>query len=648
MITPNFFIELLKGASNSSRFLKVLILVGVDISLVFGSLWLAFSLRLGELYQPTDSQWLLFLIAPIIAIPVYVRLGLYRAVIRYIGHRAMLTILYANALVALIWSLVPFYLPNFIQVDLFSPRSMPVIFWMVLCLFIGGSRQVARWIIAEHYRDSERRPVVIYGAGEAGAKLAKSLSDSAEVKLLGFVDDDNALHKHDVAGLKVLGSHDEVAVLKQRYTDLEVLLALPSISGDQRLRILDQLEEQQVAVRSMPSMDDIALGRQPLTQLNDVNIDDILGRESVSPDPELLKKCVFKQAVLVSGAGGSIGSELCRQLIKQKPSTLILLEQSEYQLYSITEELAKVIEFSTLDTEVVSILGTVLDRGLVSKLYRAYHVNVVFHAAAYKHVPIVEHNILAGVRNNVIGSFNMAVEALENHVPHFVLVSTDKAVRPTNVMGATKRMAEMVLQGLQLRPDNQTLFSMVRFGNVLGSSGSVIPLFKEQIKQGGPVTVTHPDITRYFMTIPEAAALVIQAGAMSEGGDLFVLDMGEPIKIADLAKRMIRLSGQKVAENNGAGIPIEFTGLRHGEKLYEELLISADVEGTAHPRIMTANELGPQSDIYDLINELDGYLRNQQVEQARDFLLAHVEGFSSQCGLEDLLWHKMNAENMIH
>ncbi len=641
---------MLKQLLGLDRLYKASLVALLDTGLVLVSLWLAFSLRLGEWYQPGGGQWFLFGVAPLVAIPIFVRMGLYRAVIRYIGHRAMLTIAWANGIAALIWSLFPFYLPQFLNIDLFAPRSLPFIFWMVLCITIGGSRQVARWFIADLFRTEKRKHLLIYGAGEAGVQLASSLGLSSEVRLLGFIDDKAALHGHQVAGLQVLGDWTAISGLKEEYESLEVLLAMPSASRADRRCILDRLEKVAVAVRSMPSLDDIALGRADLTELYEIDMTDLLGRQEIPPHPDLLHRCVRGKTVMVTGAGGTIGSELCRQILNLEADRLILLEHSEFQLFSIVEELNKRVGQYCLDIRVVPILGTVLDRGLVAKLLQVYNITTIYHAAAYKHVPIVEHNVLAGVRNNVIGTFNIAIEAVRMGVEHFVLVSTDKAVRPTNTMGASKRMAEMVLQGLQLSQANRrTCFSMVRFGNVLGSSGSVIPLFKEQIARGGPVTVTHPDIIRYFMTIPEAASLVIQAGSMGRGGDLFVLDMGGPVKIADLARRMIRLSGYQVGEgdgkNSGSGIPICYTGLRHGEKLYEELLIGDNVSGTEHPLIMVADEQGPEcEDICQLVASLDDLLRQQEVMAVRQFLLDQISGYQPQCEMEDTLWLEMHLE----
>ncbi len=621
------------------RHQKAAVIAVVDTLLVVFSLWLAFSLRLGELYLPSGKQWLLFAVVPVIAIPIYVRLGLYRAVIRYIGHHAMATIGYANALVALVWSLLPFYLSNFFHWELFSPRSLPLIFWMVLCILVGGSRQAARWFIAGEFRQSRGHHVLIYGAGQAGVQMASSLNHSRDVRLLGYIDDDPALVGQQIAGLTVLGGLPVIAELRKDYQTLEVLLAMPAASRDDRRRILQALEQVEVAVRTMPSLDQIALGRADLTELNEVDLTDLLGREPVVADPELLQQSITGKSLLVTGAGGSIGSELCRQLLQQSPTRLVLLEQNEFSLYQIEAELRQLIEHFELVVELVPILGSVLDQPRVERVMERYQIQTLYHAAAYKHVPIVEQNVIPGVRNNVLGTWVVAQAAIRFGVERFVLVSTDKAVRPTNTMGASKRMAEMVLQGLQRSPQNHsTRFMMVRFGNVLGSSGSVIPLFKRQISQGGPVTVTDPEITRYFMTIPEAASLVIQAGSLGNGGELYVLDMGGPVRIADLARRMIRLAGHRVGDDRQNGIELRYTGLRPGEKLYEELLIGDNVAKTVHPRIMMAQEEGPDADqLESIVATLRDLIEQQAVVALQQLMLKQVSGYTPQCGNEDLL-----------
>mgnify|MGYP003624420810 FL=1 len=630
---------MLKQLLGLHRNQKAAVIALADTLLVLFSLWLAFSLRLGELYQPQGRQLLLFAVLPLIAIPLYIRLGLYRAVIRYIGHRAMVTIGYANALLVMLWSLLPFYLSNYFHWDLFSPRSLPLIFWMLLCILVGGSRQIARWFIAGAFRERKGNHVLIYGAGEAGVQLALSLSQSNHFRLLGFIDDDLGLKGQQIAGLPVLGGLAVIKDLRQDYESLEVLLALPSATQADRRRILQALEEVEVAVRSMPSLDRVALGQADLTELNEIDLTDLLGRESVQADPELLQQSVRGRQVLVTGAGGSIGSELCRQLLQQGPQRLVLLEQNEFSLYQLEAELRQRIERFDLQTELVAVLGSVLERSRMQRLIGGYRIQTLYHAAAYKHVPIVEQNVIPGVQNNVLGTWVLATVAMALKVERFVLISTDKAVRPTNTMGASKRLAEMVLQGLQRHLDNSsTRFMMVRFGNVLGSSGSVIPLFQRQIDQGGPVTVTDPEMTRYFMTIPEAASLVIQAGSLGKGGELFVLDMGVPVRIAELAKRMVRLSGHRVAGGRRSGIEIRYTGLRPGEKLYEELLIGDNVTGTSHPRIMMAHEEGPDSaQLETIIATLITLLEQQAVEALRTLMQQQVSGFSPQCGNEDLL-----------
>jgi len=632
---------MLKQLLSLHRNQKAAVIALADTLLVLFSLWLAFSLRLGEWYQPQGKQWLLFAVVPLIAIPLYIRLGLYRAVIRYIGHRAMITIGYANALLVLLWSLLPFYLSNYFHWELFSPRSLPLIFWMVLCIFIGGSRQMARWFIADAFRERKGNHVLIYGAGEAGAQLALSLGQSNHFHLLGFIDDDEALKGQQIAGLPVLGGLTLIEELRRDYESLEVLLALPSATQADRRRILQALEQVEVAVRSMPSLDKVALGQADLTELNEIDLTDLLGREPVQADPELLQQSVSGRQVLVTGAGGSIGSELCRQLLQLAPKRLVLLDHSEFSLYQIEAELRQRIELFELSTELIAVLGSVLDRPRMQRLIGGYGIQTLYHAAAYKHVPIVEQNVIPGVQNNVQGTWVVAQLAMQLGVERFVLISTDKAVRPTNIMGASKRLAEMVLQGIQRHPQNvSTQFIMVRFGNVLGSSGSVIPLFQRQIDQGGPVTVTDPDMTRYFMTIPEAASLVIQAGSLGGGGELFVLDMGAPVRIADLAERMIRLSGYRVAGGRRSGVEIRYTGLRPGEKLYEELLIGDNVTETQHPRIMMAHEEGPDSaEMEALMASLNALIEQQAVDAIRALMQQYVSGFAPQCGNEDLLSH---------
>ncbi|MEN5201186.1 nucleoside-diphosphate sugar epimerase/dehydratase [Pseudomonas wadenswilerensis] len=593
---------------------KRLLQVTVDIFLVWVALWLAFVVRLGieELSNPISEHLWLFLSAPVIAIPLFVRIGMYRAVMRYFGNDALIAIVKAVSLSSLILAVVVYWYSNHQAV---VPRSIIFNYWWLSLILIGGLRLMMRqyflgdWFAATQHvpftnRDDGLPKVAIYGAGAAGNQLVAALRLGRVMRPVAFIDDDSSIADRTIAGLQVFKPRNI-----QRMIDVtgaqEVLLAVPSATRGRRREILGFLEGFPLHVRSVPGFMDLASGRVKVDDIQEVDIADLLGRDPVPAQSDLLQRCIVGQAVLVTGAGGSIGSELCRQILTLGPTTLLLFEHSEYNLYSILSELEQRVARESLPVRVLPILGSIRNQGQLVDVMRTWRVDTVYHAAAYKHVPMVEHNIAEGVLNNVIGTLNTAQAALQAGVSNFVLISTDKAVRPTNVMGSTKRLAEMTLQALsrELAPVlfgddgkisqvNKTRFTMVRFGNVLGSSGSVIPLFHKQIKSGGPLTVTHPKITRYFMTIPEAAQLVIQAGSMGQGGDVFVLDMGEPVRIVELAEKMIHLSGLSVrSERNPHGdIAIEFTGLRPGEKLYEELLIGDNVVATQHPMIMSANE----------------------------------------------------------
>lgn len=587
--------------------------VVTDLGLVWLALWLAFVVRLGfdELRDPlTDHLWL-FAAASVVAIPIFIRFGMYRAVMRYFGNDALIAIFKAVSLSALILALVVYWFSNHKTV---VPRSIIFNYWWLSLVMIGGLRLLMRqyflgdWYAAKQHvpftrRDNGLPKVAIYGAGAAGNQLLAALRMGGAMRPVAFIDDDESIADRAISGLQVFSGRDI-----QRMIDLtgaeEILLAIPSATRARRREVLGALESFPLHVRSVPSVMDLASGRVKVDDIQEVDIADLLGRDSVPAQEDLLAHCIAGQVVMVTGAGGSIGSELCRQILLLKPKALLLFEHSEFNLYSIHSELEQRIRRESLPLRLVPFLGSIRNQQHLLDIMKMWQVNTVYHAAAYKHVPMVEHNIAEGVLNNVIGTLNTAQAALQANVANFVLISTDKAVRPTNVMGSTKRLSEMVLQALSrevapvLLGDanvarvNKTRFTMVRFGNVLGSSGSVIPLFHKQIKAGGPLTVTHPKITRYFMTIPEAAQLVIQAGSMGQGGDVFVLDMGEPVRIASLAEKMIHLSGLSVrSEHNPHGdISIVFTGLRPGEKLYEELLIGDNVSLTSHPMIMTANE----------------------------------------------------------
>ena len=566
-----------------SRNQKRAIMVLADFIFLPAALWSAYALRFAN---PLDWQYLkpalpLFLLIPFVGLFVFMRLGLYRAVVRFMGNQAVWSVFYGTVILALVLYALAFFL----HIEPF-PRSIPINFALVALVYVGGSRLLVR-----HYyhrmvgRFSNRIPVAIYGAGGAGVQLALSLDSGSDFNPVVFLDDSAQMLKANVAGRRVYGPESLTALINTKGIE-QVLLAVPNATVTERRRIVQRLSEFPVRVQTIPSMPEIIQGRS-VDALADVGPEDLLNRESVPPMKSLYRASIAGKVVMVTGAGGSIGSEICRQAAANGAAKLVLLELSEFALYSIERELSA----EGYGEILVPLLGNVCDPARVNQVMKEHAVQMVYHAAAYKHVPIVENNVVEGFRNNAIGTRTVAIAAMDNQVERFVLISTDKAVRPTNVMGATKRVAELFIQDLATR-DTQTRFGMVRFGNVLGSSGSVVPVFQKQIRSGGPVTVTHKEVTRYFMTIPEAASLVIQAGAMAEGGDVFVLDMGKSVKIVDLARRMIHLAGLTVKdENNPEGdIAIEFQGLRPGEKLYEELLIGEDVAGTEHPKIMRANE----------------------------------------------------------
>lgn len=581
-----------------SRKRKRLALVAVDVVLLPLALWLAFFLRLGEPwpYELADNWWIL-IAAPVVAIPVFIQQGLYRAVVRYMGDKALFTI----ARAVLIGTLLLLALVVFTHAQ-GLPRSSFFIYAGLALLMVGGSRMVLRAYIDVLLEGAEKKELVgIYGAGRAGVQLAKALLAGNQYQPVFFVDDNKELQKTELFGIRVF-SPDKIDLLVDNLEVEQILLAIPSASHQRRKEILERLEPLPVQIKTLPGIEDIATGKVRVEDVREVDIEDLLGRDPIPPIEDLLYQCIQNKSVLVTGAGGSIGSELCRQIAALKPACLVLFERHEFNLYQTERELQK----SYPELIIVPVLGSVNHQSLLTRVMKKYSVNTVYHAAAYKHVPLVEANLFEGIYNNVFGTLNSAQTAEKCGVETFILISTDKAVRPTNIMGASKRVAELVLQGLS-EGGSKTKFTMVRFGNVLGSSGSVVPLFREQIKNGGPVTVTHPDVTRYFMTIPEAAQLVLQAGAMGEGGDVFVLDMGETVKIADLAKKMIHLSGYVVKEQGhpDGDIEVTFTGLRPGEKLYEELLIGSDVQPTAHKRIMRTKEnFLPYNQLLDVLNAL--------------------------------------------
>lgn len=591
------------------------------------ALWSAYALRLADWWPQgylVDSWWL-FVFVPFFGVFVFAYFGLYRAVIRFMSGQAVWVVVGGVVIIALsIWSLAYLF-----SIEPF-PRSVPVIFCLVALVYVGGSRLIFshayHWLL-KYFVNKDA--VLIYGAGGAGVQLVTSLFDSKEYQPIGFVDDDSGLLGATIKGLRVYGP-SSIPELVDTYNVQHVLLALPNATNAERRNILKNLDSLEVCVQTIPSMPELLSGYASIGQLREVSIEELLGRDPVPPTQELMSKCIFDQVVMITGAGGSIGSELCRQVLMQSPKVLILFEISEYHLYKIEQELDGLLDTLDKKTPVYALLGNVADRSRVRSVLQHFSVDTVYHAAAYKHVPIVEHNVVEGVKNNILGTLVVAEEAAEVGVKNFILVSTDKAVRPTNVMGATKRFSEMILQNLARKKDTAT-FSMVRFGNVLGSSGSVVPLFRQQIEAGGPVTVTHKDITRYFMTIPEAASLVVQAGSMALGGDVFVLDMGESIKISELAERMIRLSGMdvKTPENPEGDIEILYKGLRPAEKLYEELLIGDNVIPTEHKKIMRAMEPALSDDeMQKYLSQILLLVGSSSHQELRDLLREAVVGYS--------------------
>ncbi|PMG75189.1 nucleoside-diphosphate sugar epimerase [Vibrio breoganii] len=569
----------------------------------------------------------------IITIFAFTKLGLYRAVLRYLTFHALYVVSIGTIISTVSIALLAYYLNSDV------PRSVPIIYGAFLALSCGGVRLIVRVLVSQSFSKT-RKNVLIYGAGSAGRQLALALRSSETHKVVGFIDQDKTLENTVLMGLKVL-KIEQVEKHIDRHNVQQILLAIPSASRARRKAILDDLVHLSAEVLTIPDMGDIVSGKAKIDEFKDVAIEDLLGRDPVEPQQALMEANIKGKVVMVTGAGGSIGSELCRQIITQQPKSVLLYELSEFALYQIDRELNAICKENGIEINIVPLLGSVQRSNRLTMVMKTFHVQTVYHAAAYKHVPLVEYNVVEGIRNNVYGTYYTAKAAIEANVESFVLISTDKAVRPTNVMGASKRMAELSLQALAAEKDHNTRFCMVRFGNVLGSSGSVIPLFKKQIAAGGPITVTHPDIIRYFMTIPEAAQLVIQAGAMGKGGDVFVLDMGEPVRIVDLAENLIHLSGLEVKTDKTphGDVEIQYSGLRPGEKLYEELLIGDNVQKTAHSRIMTANEDSLKLLEFDvLIEKLDAACHDFDHKAIRQILLDAPTQFNPTDGIEDLVW----------
>lgn len=621
------------------RPMKRLISVIIDTFFIIFSFWAAFATRLDNVtdtfFLQVDYWKLLAFLVPCTLV-VFTKSGLYRAILRYLSLHAVLSITFSAILSSVF--IVFFSYFNY----LFMPRSIPVLYATYLVVLCGGSRLIVRAMVSD-LLGKRKKKVLIYGAGSAGLQLVNMLRQGKEYHPVAFIDDDKKKHKASMQGVIVYRLKYLDGLIRKHKIET-ILLAVPSATQQQKKRIIEHLAQRHLEVLTIPNLDNLVNGKLSVGQLQEVSIDDLLGRNPVIPQQPLMEANITEKVVMVTGAGGSIGSELCRQIIQNKPKALILFELSEFGLYQIDRELSLLVEAEGLDIQIIPLLGSVQRINRLSKVMESFKVQTVYHAAAYKHVPLVEYNVVEGVRNNVFGTNYTARAAIEAKVESFVLISTDKAVRPTNVMGTTKRMAELGLQALAQVENTKphgTRFCMVRFGNVLGSSGSVIPLFKKQIAEDGPITLTHQDITRYFMTIPEAAQLVIQAGAMGKGGDVFVLDMGESVKIVDLARNLIHLSGLEVKcdENPGGDIEIKCTGLRPGEKLYEELLIGDNVGKTDHERIMTANEEFLPLDVYnDLLDKLDSACHDFDHEAIRQLLLDAPTGFTPVDGIGDLVW----------
>jgi len=693
-----------EGILKMPRSVKQLFLIAADSVLLIGALWLSFSLRLDNWYWPlggvNNPIVLLVLFAPVIAIPAFAHFGLYRAIIRYLGMRAVWSIVQAVMVYAALWGLFVFL--SGVQG---VPRSVVPINAMVAVFSVGGSRMFARWLLRkmedlvriEHMgagaKESQQLRVVIFGAGAAGRQLAVGLAQSRECTLLAFVDDGIELHGRDLMGVPIISQEKLQAFVITHQVD-DLLLAMPSISRKQRSEVIERLRPLNLRIRTLPSLIAMAQGKADYADLHDLDINDLLAREPAEPDERMLKEKVTDKIVIVTGAGGSIGSELCRQILQRKPKVLLLFEVSEFALYTLHNELMNTLHYlineqHSIDTvgavpTVIPLLGSVADENRVSDIILTWKPNIIYHAAAIKHVPIVEHNIAECVKNNILGTLVMAKVAIEGQVESFILVSTDKAVNPTNAMGVSKRCCELILQALaaEKRPSfepiwdgnpsaqvaNKTQLAMVRFGNVLGSSGSVVPYFRQQIAQGGPITLTHQDIIRYFMTIPEAAQLVMQTGAMvgthrkvndgdiSDGNNIneaevYVLEMGAPVKIIDLARRMVELSGFKVKDENTpeGDIAIKVVGLRPGEKLYEELLMGNDPQTTQHPRIMKANEkFLPWCELQPMIATLRIAAVNGDVMMMRSILQQIVPEYQPDEKVVDWVYREQMTRQSPH
>jgi FlaA1/EpsC-like NDP-sugar epimerase len=642
---------------------KVLVVLAVDAVISVLATWCAFSLRLDRPYHPTTLAYAVFLLAAVTQYAAFMQFRMYRLVFRYVSLQTLTTMAKATALHGgvLFGALLVLRLPEI-------PRSLGLIQPLIVLVFVAGSRAVAGALLRDEalhelIDPGSRARLLIYGAGQAGVQTAAAIANSRNFRLIAFVDDDPQKTGRTINGYRVI-SPAEVADIVEVQKVTDILLALPGTTRAERNQIITSLQQLPVHTRTVPEVSDLATGRVSVQDIQELDLEDVLGRNPVDPDPKLLASNLLGKVVLVTGAGGSIGGELCRQIAGQRPARLLLVEHNEFGLYSIHNELEALCRSRGLNVELVPLLGSVRNQRRIDDIFRCYRPHTVYHAAAYKHVPMVEHNAAEGIDNNVFGTLNVAAPAIKYGTERFVLISTDKAVRPTNLMGASKRVAELILQALAETPNvhfsdlvdasaqdpvpNHTCFAMVRFGNVLDSSGSVVPLFRSQLAHGGPLTVTHPEVTRYFMTIPEAAQLVLQAGAMGKGGDVFVLDMGDPVRILDLAHRVVALSGLTVRDEDHpwGDIAIEITGLRPGEKLYEELLIGEDPQPTPHPRIMKAREEHiAWPELVVRLHSMRSAVEVNDVVELRSLLKSLVSGYSGSNYIVDHLTLRMNEES---
>tara|TARA_B100001250_G_scaffold414595_2_gene454291 strand:- start:392 stop:2341 length:1950 start_codon:yes stop_codon:yes gene_type:complete len=638
---------IIEKLANLSRIKKTAIMIFNDFIIIFISFLIALYLfdRL-HLVEDYSSYFIrIYILTALISLPLFIFFGLYNSQVRYMGYKAMLYIIYASsALSVIIYSIIYFeqlkqllIIGTDINLELLSSGLKStelirfiIIFWLVLTFLIVGSRQVARWTINSIGIKSIEREFIIYGAGSAGRSAASALLTNKDVRILGYIDDNKSLHGMYVNNYPVLGGLRYIETMDARSKDLSVLLAVPSMDINKRREVLRIFEDNSISVRSLPPLNEIVVGITNAQKIESLRPEDLLDRDPVDLDLIRIQRSIKEKNILITGAGGSIGSELSRQIFKLSPKRIILLDHSELNLYNIHNELKDYLNQGGLKIDLIPKLGSILDEEFLERIFQNYDVDSIYHAAAYKHVSLVEQNIIQGTKNNVIGTYNLVTIAARNQIKSLIHISTDKAVRPTNFMGASKRLAELVIQGIVDKEDSNLKYTMVRFGNVLGSSGSVIPLFKKQIDDGGPVTVTHKDVTRFFMTISEASQLVIDAGTQAKGGEVFVLDMGEPVKINDLAKRMIRLSGYSVSENNNDNyaIPIKYVGLRPGEKIKEELILGKNLDPTNNIKVLKANEEFLNWDqVKKMIEILQNAISNNDTEQIKKLMLEHVTDY---------------------